>query len=145
MLREVGIHEDENSNFSKEDSKEDSHEDRSCDPANTTSSWSIELQKNESTLSSPTAGDATPEALKRERKMNPHKKISFAEMATTISSRWKKVSPERLAECQRRVDQDKRRFEAELRLFMEKKNAATCSGNTLHTNADCKTSVSKPC
>ena len=59
--------------------------------------------------------ETTSEELKRKRKRNPHKKISFAEMARIISERWKHINPRRLAECRRRSQLDWKRYENELR------------------------------
>lgn len=43
----------------------------------------------------------------------PRNLISFSDMGKEIGRRWKNVSPERLEECQRLADADRKRYEAE--------------------------------
>ena len=51
--------------------------------------------------------------LRRQRKRRPHRKISFEELARSISQKWKNIDPERLKQYQTLAQQDKDRYTRE--------------------------------
>jgi hypothetical protein len=77
----------------------------------------------DSTLDSP-VGEIASDETKRTRRKRAPGKMGFGAMAKTISERWKKIDPERLADCKRRSEDDLKRYKKELAVYKKKHSAA---------------------
>lgn len=71
----------------------------------------------------PTAANGLPTSVatkKKRHKKSHNKRIGFEDLAKQISTRWKNISAECLADCKKRADEDTKRYKAELEVYMEK-------------------------
>lgn len=79
----------------------------------------------------------TPDDVKRARRMQPHGKMGFRDMARIIAQRWKQLEPEVITEYHRRAALEKEKYRVELAKLKKrrsKKSAIARSNNTETTN-----------
>jgi len=83
--------------------------------------------------------------LRRQRKRRPHRKISFEELARSISQKWKNIDPERLKKYQTLAQQDKDRYNREKEKYFRNNPERELEKNSTRPSTVKKPRATKTC